>query len=53
MIAKSEKVTAEEASEKAWWDEQLSKTEAKKSELDDGLAKLTSKDRHGAMSAQL
>merc|ERR1719473_2597070 len=43
MIAKLERQAAEEATEKAYCDEQLAKTEAKKSELDDDIAKLTSK----------
>jgi hypothetical protein len=54
MIAKLEKQAQEEATEKAYCDEQLAKTEAKKSDLDDDLAKLTSKiDQAAAKSAAL
>merc|ERR1719352_1356289 len=54
MIAKLEKQAQEEATEKAYCDEQLAKTEAKKSELDDDIAKLTSKiDQAAAKSAAL
>merc|ERR1719352_728878 len=54
MIAKLEKQAQEEATEKAYCDEQLAKTEAKKSDLDDDIAKLTSKiDQAAAKSASL
>jgi len=43
MIEKLEKDAAEGAEEKAYCDEQLAKTEAKKGELDDDVAKLMSK----------
>merc|ERR1719336_1424523 len=54
MISKLEKEAESEASEKAYCDEQLAKTEAKKSELEDDVAKLTSKiDKAAAKSAGL
>merc|ERR1719408_1131458 len=54
MIAKLEKEAEAEATEKAYCDEQMSKTEAKKSELDDTIAKLTNKiDRAASRSAAL
>mmetsp|Transcript_8163 Transcript_8163/g.22571 ORF Transcript_8163/g.22571 Transcript_8163/m.22571 type:complete len:713 (+) Transcript_8163:57-2195(+) len=54
MIAKLEKEAQEEATEKAYCDEEQAKTEAKKSELDDDIAKLTSKiDQDSSKSAQL
>jgi hypothetical protein len=54
MIAKLEKEAEEEATEKAYCDEQMAKTEAKKSELEDDVAKMTSKiDTAAAKSAQL
>merc|ERR1719395_495206 len=54
MITKLEKEAEAEATEKAYCDEQMAKTEAKKSELDDTIAKLTNKiDRAGARSASL
>jgi hypothetical protein len=54
MIAKLEKEAAEEATEKAYCDEQMAKTEAKKSDLDDDIAKLTAKiDQASAKSASL
>merc|ERR1719316_293626 len=54
MIAKLEKQAAEEATEKAYCDEEMSKTEAKKSELEGVIAKLTSKiDLAAAKSAEL
>jgi hypothetical protein len=54
MIHKLEKEGAEAATEKAYCDEQMSKTEAKKSDLDDDIAKLTSKiDQSAAKSAEL
>jgi chromosome segregation ATPase len=43
MIMKLEATAQSEATEKAWCDEQMAKTELKKSELDDDIAKLTSK----------
>jgi len=53
MIAKLEKEAEAEATEKAYCDEQTAKTEAKKQELDNDIAKLTSKiDRAAAQSAQ-
>merc|ERR1719281_1918745 len=42
MIAKLAKEAEEAAEEKAYCDEQMAKTEAKKSELEDDVAKLTS-----------
>jgi chromosome segregation ATPase len=52
LIAKLEKEAEADATEKAYCDEQMSKTEAKKSELDDDIAKLTSKiDQASARSA--
>jgi len=54
MIAKLEKEAEAEATEKAYCDEQMAKTEAKKAELDDTIAKLTNKiDRAAARSASL
>merc|ERR1719446_377580 len=54
MIAKLEKEAEAEATEKAYCDEQMAKTEAKKSELDDTIAKLTNKiDKAAARSASL
>merc|ERR1719469_497022 len=54
MIAKLEKEGGSEATEKAYCDEQMSKTEDKKSDLEDDLAKMTSKiDKAAAKSAQL
>jgi len=54
MIMKLEKEAEEEATEKAYCDEQMAKTEAKKAELDDTVAKLTNKiDRKSARSAGL
>jgi len=54
MIAKLEKEMHEEAGEKAYCDEQMSKTGTKKAELDDDVAKLTTKiDQSTAKSAQL
>ena len=43
MIVKLEKEAEAEATEKAYCDEQMSKTEAKKSELENDIAKLTAK----------
>merc|ERR1719510_2487973 len=54
MIGKLEKEAGEEASEKAYCDEQMAKTEAKKAELEEDTAKLTSKiDKAAAKSAGL
>jgi chromosome segregation ATPase len=54
MIAKLEAEADAAATEKAYCDEQLAKTEAKKSELEDDVAKLTSKiDTKSARSAAL
>jgi hypothetical protein len=54
MILKLEAEAQAEATEKAYCDEQMAKTEAKKSELDTTIAKLTSKiDQAAAKSAQL
>lgn len=43
MIAKLEKEAQEDAEEKAYCDEEMAKTEAKKGELDDEIEKLTTK----------
>merc|ERR1712139_749600 len=54
MIAKLEAEAKSEATEKAYCDEELSKTEAKKSELESEISKLTSKiDLAAAKSAGL
>jgi len=54
MITKLEKEADEEATEKAYCDEQMAKTEAKKSELEEDIAKMTSKiDTAAAKSAEL
>merc|ERR1719258_13425 len=54
MITKLEKEAEAEATEKAYCDEQMAKTEAKKSDLEDTIAKLTNKiDRAAARSASL
>merc|ERR1719281_2131529 len=54
MIAKLESEAKEEATEKAYCDEELSKTEAKKSELEGVISRLTSKiDLAAAKSAEL
>merc|ERR1712061_349494 len=54
MIVKLEAEGEAEATEKAYCDEQMAKTEAKKTELDELIAKLTSKiDQQTAQSAQL
>jgi len=54
MIAKLEKQAGAEATEKAYCDEQIAKTEAKKSELEEDIAKMTSKiDQATAKSARL
>merc|ERR1719436_228142 len=43
MIEKLEKQAGSEATEKAYCDEQMAKTETKKGELDDDIAKMTAK----------
>merc|ERR1712060_201620 len=54
MIAKLEKEASDEATEKAYCDEQIAKTEQKKGELEEDIAKQTSKiDQATARSAQL
>merc|ERR1711920_1129501 len=54
MIAKLESEADADATEKAYCDEQMAKTEAKKSELEDDVARMTSRlDRAVAKSAQL
>merc|ERR1712176_347199 len=54
MIAKLEAEAESEATEKAYCDEELSKTEAKKAELEGEIKKLTSKiDLAAAKSAEL
>merc|ERR1719420_1702081 len=54
MIMKLEKEAEAEATEKAYCDEQMAKTEAKKAELEGVIAKLTSKiDKAAAKSAEL
>merc|ERR1740129_257206 len=54
MIAKLEGEAGAEATEKAYCDEQMAKTEFKKGELEDDIAKMTSKiDTAAAKSAQL
>merc|ERR1711920_916596 len=54
MIAKLEKEAGAEATEKAYCDEQIAKTEAKKSELEEDIAKMTSRiDQAAAKSARL
>merc|ERR1719498_1190579 len=54
MISKLESEAKSEANEKAYCDEELAKTEAKKSELESEIAKLTSKiDVASAKSADL
>jgi len=54
MVAKLEKEAESEATEKAYCDEEMSKTEAKKSELEGVVTKLTSKiDLAAAKSAEL
>jgi len=54
MISKLEAQAGAEATEKAYCDEQLAKTEAKKSELEEDIAKMTSRvDQATARSAQL
>jgi chromosome segregation ATPase len=54
MIAKLETEAGAEATEKAYCDEQMADTEAKKSELDTDISKLTTKiDQDAARSAKL
>jgi len=54
MIAKLEKEAESEATEKAYCDEEMSKTEAKKGELEGVISRLTSKiDLAAAKSAEL
>merc|ERR1712127_814889 len=54
MIAKLEREAGDEATEKAYCDEQIAKTEFKKGELEDDVAKQTSRiDRAAARSTQL
>merc|ERR1719231_1846508 len=54
MITKLTKEAEEEATEKAYCDEQMAKTEAKKAELDDTIAKLSNKiDKAASRSASL
>jgi len=54
MILKLEKEMTEEASEKEYCDEQMFKTETKKAELEDDVAKMTSKiDQAVSKSAEL
>merc|ERR1719313_1717347 len=54
MITKLEKEAEAEATEKAYCDEQMAKTEANKAELESTIAKLTSKiDKAAAKSAEL
>lgn len=54
MIVKLENEAHSEATEKAYCDEQLAKTEAKKGELEDDIAKLTAKlDQSASRSAEL
>merc|ERR1712012_279347 len=54
MIAKLEREAGAEATEKAYCDEQIAKTEAKKSDLEQDIAKMTSKiDQAAAKSARL
>jgi len=54
MITKLEREAEDEATEKAYCDEEMAKTEAKKSDLDDALSKLTTKiDQAAAKSVAL
>merc|ERR1719240_2085243 len=54
MIAKLMKEAAEEASHKAYCDEEMSKTKAKKDELNTDIEKLTTKiDKASAKSVEL
>jgi len=53
MIAKLEKEAEEDATEKAYCDEEMAKTEAKQTELEDDLSKLSAKiDKAAATSAK-
>jgi len=53
MIAKLEKEAEEDATEKAYCDEEMAKTEAKKAELEDDISKLSAKiDKAAATSAK-
>lgn len=53
MIAKLEKEAEEDATEKAYCDEEMGKTETKKSDLEDTVSKLTAKiDQAAATSAE-
>merc|ERR1719409_163906 len=53
MVSKLEKEAEDDATEKAYCDEEMAKTEAKKAELEDDVAKLTSKvDQASATSAK-
>jgi len=51
MIAKLEKEAEEDATEKAYCDEEMSKTEAKKADLEDTVSKLTSKIEQAAATS--
>jgi len=54
MISKLEKEAESEATEKAYCDEEMAKTEAKKAELDDQVAQLTTKiDKAAARTGSL
>merc|ERR1719420_2086255 len=54
LITRLEKEAAAEAAEKAFCDEEMAKTETKKSELEDDIAQLTAKiDKAAATSARL
>merc|ERR1719160_1992644 len=54
LIVRLEKEAAAEAAEKAFCDEEMARTESKKSELEDDIAKLTAKiDKASATSAKL
>merc|ERR1712176_671471 len=54
MIAKLEQEAGSEATEKAYCDEQIAKTEAKKGELEEDVAKMTSRiDQAAAKSVRL
>merc|ERR1740138_336756 len=54
MIAKLEKEAEEDAAEKAYCDEEMGKTESKKSELEDDIEKLSTKiDENAAKSTIL
>jgi len=54
MLAKLKKDAEEDAAEKAWCDEQMAKTEEKKSDLEDDIEKMTARiDAAEAKSAKL